>query len=373
MRHLHIAFLLYVLLASGAAAQPQTTWLERLHDFGVFMEKDGKVTCQMRVVNTGTEPLLIVKAQAGCGCTGINYPEAPIQPGDTAAVSITYNPSGRPGQFTKQALIFTNTDTKRTILEITGNVIPTDKTLDKQYPIRAGALRISQQSMPLGELTRGKGKTEFLSAYNASTDTLIVHVDGAKPHINPSIVPDTVPPARVTALTVHYMSGKAPLWGLNVDTLTLSALPLRQSSHATPGTANILVMAQVLENFSDLTGQQLCDAPVVSVDCGDRLDFGAVQEGETCTRTFTVTNKGKNLLYIRRLWSPEGEGVTATLDRQEVKRGKKATVTVTVDTSKLDGNLLNAPLTLICNDPVTPCLNIRLVGFIDKQQQSSSI
>ena len=350
-----------------AAAQPETTWLERKYDFGVFKEKDGKVTCQMRVVNTGTEPLLIVKAQAGCGCTSINYPEEPILPGDTAAVSITYNPSGRPGQFTKQAIIFTNTVTKRTILEITGNVIPTDKTLDEQYPIRAGSLRISQQNMPFGELTRGNRKTEFLSAYNASTDTLIVHVDGAMPHINPAIVPDTVPPARVTALTVHYMSGKAPLWGLNVDTLTLSAEPLRPSSQATPGAANIHVMAQVLEDFSDLTGKQLNDAPVVSVDCGDRLDFGSVKAGETCTRTFTLTNKGKNTLTVRRLWNPEGEGVTATIDRQELKRNKKAIVTVTVDTSKLDGNLLNVPLTLICNDPSNPTLNIRLVGFIDKQ------
>ena len=366
MRHLHIAVLLYALAASVAAAQPQATWLERLHDFGVFMEKDGKVTCQMRVVNTGTEPLVIVKAQASCGCTGVNYPETPIQPQDTAVVSLTYNPSGRPGQFTKQAIIFTNTVTRRSILEITGNVIPTEQTLDKQYPISAGSLRISQQNMPLGELTRGKSKTEFLSAYNASTDTLLVQVTGAKPHLNPAIVPDTVPPARVTALTVHYLPGKAPLWGLNVDTLTLNVKPLRQPSQATAGTASVLVMAQVLEDFSDLTDKQRDEAPVMSVDCGDRLDYGSVKAGETCTRTFIVTNKGKNTLAIRRLWCPE-KGITTTIDRQEVKRGKKATVTVTVDTSQMDGDLLNVPLTLLSNDPATPSLNVRLVGFIDKQ------
>ena len=50
-----------------------------------------------------------------------------------------------------------------------------------------------------------------------------------------------------------------------------------------------------------------------------------------------------------------------------MKRGKKATVTVTVDTSQLDGDLLNVPLTLLSNDPATPSLNVRLVGFIDKQ------
>ena len=103
-----------------------------------------------------------------------------------------------------------------------------------------------------------------------------------------------------------------------------------------------------------------------SVDCGDRLDYGSVMAGETCTRTFIVTNKGKNTLAIRRLWCPE-KGITAVIDRQEVKRGKKATVTVTVDTSQMDGDLLNVPLTLLSNDPAAPSLNVRLVGFIDKQ------
>ncbi len=354
-------------MALAAAAQPQVTWLERQHDFGVFLEADGKVTCSMALVNTGTEPLIIVKAQAGCGCTGITYPEKAIQPGDTASVSISYNPSGRPGQFSKEVLIFTNTVPKRTILEITGNVIPTAATLDKQYPLQAGSLRISQQSVPFGELTKGQNKTLYLSAYNASTDTILVKVTGAKPHLRPALVPDTVPPAKVTALTVHYLTGHAPLWGLNTDTLTLSCEPLHQPSTVQTGTADVHVMAQVLEGFDRLTDEQRKHAPVVSVDCDDRIDFGTMAAGETVTRTLTVTNKGKDVLAIRRLWVPEGEGIDISTDRLEVKRGKSATVTITVNTAQIDGELLNVPLTLMCNDPDNPRQTIRLVGIIDRQ------
>ena len=347
-------------------AQPEATWLERQHDMGVFMEQDGKVTCQMRVVNTGNEPLLIVKAQAGCGCTAITYPETPIEPGDTAAVGITYNPSGRPGQFTKQVLIFTNTIPKRTVLEISGNVIPTPETLDKQYPLQAGSLRISQRDIPFGEITKGKTRTEYLSAYNASTDTLIVKVTGEQPHLKPAVVPDTVPPARVTALTVHYLSGNAPLWGLNVDTLSLSCQPLGKPTSAIPGSTDVHVMAQVIESFEGLTDQQRANAPVLSVDCGDRLNFDTLVAGQTVERTFTITNKGKDPLSIRRLWVPDGEGITLKTNRQEIKRGKTATVTVTVDTTKQSGDLLNVPLTLVTNDPERPRATIRLVGIIDK-------
>lgn len=286
-------------------------------------------------------------------------------PGDTATVSLSYNPSGRPGQFTKQVIIFTNTDIKRTILEITGNVIPTDATLDKQYPIKAGNLRISQRDIPFGELVKGKGSTQYLSAYNASTDTLLVSVTGAKQHIRPAVVPDTVPPARVTALTVHYASRYAPLWGLNVDTLTMESRPLSLSSAKGKGTADIHVMAQVMEDFDNLTDKQRADAPVIVTDCDDRLDFGTMKAGEVVSRTFTITNKGKEPLAIRRLWVPQGEGITLKADRQEVKRGKKATVTVTVDTACQQENLLNVPLTLMSNDPDNPRVTIRLVGIID--------
>lgn len=354
-------------MAITATAQPEATWLERHHDFGVFMEKDGKVHCSMRLANTGTEPLMIVKAQAGCGCTGVNYPENAILPGDTATVSITYNPQGRPGEFTKQAIIFTNTTPKRSILEITGNVIPTAATLNKQYPVTAGSLRISQQLLPMGELTRGKNKTEFLSAYNASTDTIVVSVQGGNEHIKPAVVPDTVPPAKVTALTVHYLSGKAPLWGLNTDTLTLSCMPLKTGSAAIAGQADIHVMAQVIESFDGLTDQQRASAPIIGVDCGDRLDFGTLTAGEVATRTITITNKGKNKLSIRRMWAPDDEGITVKADKQDIKSGKTATVTVTVDTSRQQGDMLNVPLTLMTNDPATPRLSIRLVGIIDKQ------
>ena len=344
MRRLLTIVSLLVTIALSSAAQPEATWLEQKHDFGVFLEENGKVHCSLRVVNTGNEPLLIVKAQAGCGCTGINYSEAPIQPGDTSSVEISYNPSGRPGQFTKQVIIFTNTVIKRTVLEITGHVIPTDKTLDKQYPLKAGSLRISQHIIPFGEITKDDSRTLYLSAYNASTDTLIVSVTGEK---------------------VHYLSKYAPLWGFNADTISVSCAPLQQPSSAQAGKADIMVMAQVKERFDQLTDKQLQKAPVVSVDCGEQISLDISKKNDVISRTFHITNKGKSELFIRRLWVPVDKGITIKCNKQQLKPGKTATVTVTMDTSAFNEDVINLPLTLLCNDPNSPQTIIRLVGIIE--------
>ena len=58
--------------------------------------------------------------------------------------------------------------------------------------------------------------------------------------------------------------------------------------------------------------------------------------------------------------------MTCTTSKTDIKRGKSATVTVTVDTSKQQGEMLNVPLTLITNDPESPRIIVRLVGIIDK-------
>ena len=53
------------------------------YDFGTIYEKDGNATCTFRFVNEGKTPLVILRAQASCGCTVPSYPEYPIAPGES--------------------------------------------------------------------------------------------------------------------------------------------------------------------------------------------------------------------------------------------------------------------------------------------------
>ncbi|MCK9343765.1 MAG: DUF1573 domain-containing protein [Massilibacteroides sp.] len=93
------------------------------HDFGEIKEADGKVSHTFIIKNEGNMPLVLTRVIASCGCTTSEWPKAPLAPGKTAPVKITYDPKGRPGPFVKTISIYSNGKSGSFILTIRGQVI----------------------------------------------------------------------------------------------------------------------------------------------------------------------------------------------------------------------------------------------------------
>lgn len=66
-----------------------------LHDFGDVEAEVENVTSFM-VKNTGNKPLIISDVSATCGCTTPKKPEAPIAPGESDEIVVTFK--SKPGQ-----------------------------------------------------------------------------------------------------------------------------------------------------------------------------------------------------------------------------------------------------------------------------------
>lgn len=118
-----LAFSIMV-LAQGYA---QAYFPVRLHDFGYIKEEKGPVSYTFELENKGTKPLIIVQVTASCGCTRPQYSTRPIKPGKKGKIKVTYSPYGRPGAFEKIIKVKTNGREKRTLLVISGTVIPRGK------------------------------------------------------------------------------------------------------------------------------------------------------------------------------------------------------------------------------------------------------
>ena len=118
-----------MLLALTSAGRDARIFFEnKSYDFGNIRESAGPVSTEFRFTNTGDAPLVIVSATASCGCTRPTYPKEPVKPGKSGKIKVTYNPAGRPGEFSKTIKLRTNArDGKKISLKITGVVIPRDK------------------------------------------------------------------------------------------------------------------------------------------------------------------------------------------------------------------------------------------------------
>lgn len=86
------------------------------HDFGTITDSN-PVNTTFTITNTGNNPLIISSAKGSCGCTVPTYPQAPIAPGETGEIEVSFNPTGAGAQ-NKTVTLIANTTPANTILNI---------------------------------------------------------------------------------------------------------------------------------------------------------------------------------------------------------------------------------------------------------------
>lgn len=111
--------------AALSASEPTVVFNTVSHDFGNIKSTGGSVSCEYEFTNTGDSPLVIVSVtNGGCGCTTPTFPKAPITPGKTGVIKITFNPTGRRGEFNREVKVRTTGTPKRVALKFKGVVVP---------------------------------------------------------------------------------------------------------------------------------------------------------------------------------------------------------------------------------------------------------
>ncbi len=101
----------------------KAVFVTEMHDFGNINESDGPVTFVFEFTNAGTDPLVLKNVQASCGCTTPDWPKGPILPGKKEHIKVTFNPSGRPGNFEKTITVTSDGNPGTQYLRIKGIVI----------------------------------------------------------------------------------------------------------------------------------------------------------------------------------------------------------------------------------------------------------
>jgi len=102
---------------------PVMTFEHTEHDFGTIKEGD-KVTYSFTFTNSGASDLIISNAVGSCGCTVPEYPKAPLKPGESGKIKVSFNSAGKMGRQQKTVTLAANTATGKEIITIKANINP---------------------------------------------------------------------------------------------------------------------------------------------------------------------------------------------------------------------------------------------------------
>jgi hypothetical protein len=107
---------------ANAANAPVMKFEKESHDFGKIKTGD-KVNYDFKFTNTGKSPLIISDAHASCGCTIPEWPKAPVKPGESGIIKVTFNSAGKTGLQDKQITVTANTVPAQTMVHLIGEVL----------------------------------------------------------------------------------------------------------------------------------------------------------------------------------------------------------------------------------------------------------
>lgn len=92
------------------------------HDFGTI-PPDTRVSYDFVFHNIGSTYLHLEDIKPTCSCTAAKYPKGGIEPGETAAITITYDSHGSsPGHFSRSIRVYSNAKTSFLRLNVSGEV-----------------------------------------------------------------------------------------------------------------------------------------------------------------------------------------------------------------------------------------------------------
>lgn len=350
-----ILMILAGILTAGllSAQEPVIEFDKMEHDFGKINEADGRVTTVFTFHNRGMAPLVLNNVKASCGCTTPNWPKEPVEPGQEGKITVTYNPNGRPGRFTKTITVTSNAKTSTVKLTIKGEVIPKNvKPVDK-FPVKMGELSMVTDVMDFGDVKKGAIVTNTIGYANQKEEALTLTCRNKVNYVyaSPTATDNnvlTLEKNQKGDLHIHFDAQLFPTYGPVEEVVNLVINGKEDVSYA------IKVRANVVEDFSMLTEEQLANAPILTV--GNELNLGTFKKGKKAKATIHVSNAGQDPLLIHRVIA-KNENISVTAAKS-VRSGKKGNCTVNIQTAEA-GNF-EAPVTLITNDPKQPVKEVKL-------------
>ena len=114
--------------AEGDVKRPVLVLSDTVWHIGTIAEGT-RLDHDIQVTNAGDAPLVLADVSASCGCTiARDWPKAPLAPGASATIRVTYDSRGRSGDIDTEVAVVANTYPSTTKMKLVGRVLGPNDT-----------------------------------------------------------------------------------------------------------------------------------------------------------------------------------------------------------------------------------------------------
>ncbi len=347
--------LLALTISFGQQMNANVSFEKLHHDYGQINEEKGPADYKFVFTNTGDKPLLIKNVKPSCGCTTSDYTKQPVPPGQKGFVTARYEPKNRPGRFNKSISVYTNSDNQKTLLRISGEVIPRPKTIEDLFPFAMNRIRLAENAA-FTKVLNTAVKTKEIEFINVSEEPVKIEFDKIPAYITLKVIPSTIKPGEKGKINIRFDATKVNDFGFIYQKIIVK-------ENGEINNKNYLkISAHVYEDFSHLTEEELANAPVTSFD--KRIyNFGIIKQGELAKTTFVLKNTGKSDLIIRKTKATCGCTIVQP-EKKVIKPGETTVIKATFNSRGRKGKQTKN-ITVTTNDPNNPVTTLKITGTVN--------
>ena len=345
-----------VVLGSAMAQAGHTTSLKFdkvVHNFGKILAGSGEKKCEFKYTNVSSEPVVINNILSSCGCSVPEWNKAPIRPGESGSITVTFLNDQGAYPFDKTLTVYVSSSEKPILLRITGVAYSKEKPLGELYPSHIGPLGMKTPLMNAGQIEQGLKKAMKENVVNLSKKSVTVSFSDTDPALEISVSPSVIAPGESATIsyTVNTAKGKQR-WGRNIYRATLLCNKIK--------TGTLSAEATVVTPYTSLSKEEIEKAPQIFLDKSS-FPFGTVKKGSTVSFKANISNPGKTALRIYKVET--GDQKMEIHCPSTVPAGGKAVMTGTLTVRKAEPDMVFV-ITLVTNSPDRPLVILYLNGTI---------
>lgn len=319
-------------------------------NFGKVDEDDGELMKAFEYRNISNFPVKILSVESGCGCTIAEYDKNPILSQKEGAITIKFDPKNRPGDFDRTITIRTDGQPEYIYLHLYGSVTNSRMEYISSFPIVQGNMRLTTNKVNFS-LTDKKRDSAVVTLLNNSKKMISITSVKTPPYIRAEILKPMLMPDDACQIKITYFGDIANDYGTKNDELYI------QTSDDSVPKKTVLVRADIVQDFSNMTASEKKNAPVVLAATTEH-NFGEVYLGEVVSYDFIITNKGKSDLRIMKV-NPDCGCIVGSYTKDIVKKGKTGTITIKFNSKGYRG-AVSKNIQVFVNDPKNPVLFLKI-------------